>query len=102
MGGAMKLLFSALILGLSITSLVLGQITVVVNTGPLQTGYAVVTPTAGTADGLSVAETFGEQIGSSVFQASVLGSPLVTLTDVVVSVDPLNGANTGVALVNPN
>ena len=98
----MKLLLSALILGLSVSALVFSQVTVVVNTGPLETGYAVVTPISGTGDGLSVSETFGEQIGANVFQASVLGSPLVTLTDVVVVVDQTNGANTGVAIVNPN
>jgi hypothetical protein len=101
----MKLLLSAFILGLSITGLVFGQVTVtetVVNTGPLQTGFAVVTPVAGTGEGLSVSETFGEQIGANLFQTSVLGSPLVTLTDVVVSVDSTNGFNTGVAMVNPN
>ena len=98
----MKLLLSALIVGLSISAFVFGQVAVVVNTGPLQTGFAVVTPVAGTAEGLSVSETFGEQIGPNIFQASVVGSPSVTLTNIVVSVDPTNGSNTGVAIVNPN
>lgn len=68
----------------------------------VQTGYAVITPIAGTGTGLSVTETFGELVGANFFQSSVIGSPLVTLTDVVVNIDPGLGLNTGVALVNPN
>src|SRR5262245_59567424 len=86
------------------TSLSFGQLTFnssIVNTNPIQTGFAVVTPVSGTGVGLSVSETFGEVVGGSLFQSSVLPSPLVTLTSVVVSTDLSTGVDTGVALVNP-
>jgi hypothetical protein len=70
--------------------------------GTIQTGFVVITPIAGTGQGLSVSETFGEQVGGALFQSSVLSSPLITLTDIVVNVDPILGLNTGVAFVNPN
>jgi len=102
----MRLLVFSIVLIFTIIPISFAQVTLTqttaANTGPLQTGFAVITPVTGSGEGLSVSETFGEQIGSNVFQASVLGSPLVTLTDVVVNVDPVTGSNTGVALVNPN
>jgi hypothetical protein len=101
----MKLLLYSFVLAILISSLSFGQLTLtqaVAATGPLQTGYAVVTPLGGTGAGLSVSETFGQQIGNSLFQASVVASPLVTLTDVVLNVDPLTNSNTGIAIVNPN
>src|SRR5204862_2717455 len=101
----MKLLLHSFLLATLISSLSFGQVTLtqaVATPGPLQTGYAVVTPVAGTGEGLSIARTFGQQIGANLFQASVLGSPLVTLTDVVVNVNPLTGSNTGIAIVNPS
>jgi hypothetical protein len=101
----MKLLVYSFILGLIITVLSFGQVTsaqLAAASGPLQTGWAVVTPISGTGDGLSVSETFGQEIGGNLFQASVLNSPPVTLTDIVLNVDPANGSNTGIAIVNPN
>ena len=101
----MKLLLYSLLLGLLLSGLSFGQATltqVVAASGPLQTGFAVVTPVGGTGPGLSVSETFGQQIGASLFQASVVASPPVTLTDVVINVNPQTGSNTGVAIVNPN
>jgi hypothetical protein len=68
----------------------------------IQTGFAVVTPTSGTGSGLSVSGTFGELVGGNFFQASVIASPLVTLTNVVVNTNPVTAVNTGIALVNPN
>jgi hypothetical protein len=74
----------------------------VTNTGPIQTGFAVVTPLSGNSQGLSVAETFGMQVGGTVFQSSVPPSPLVTLSNVFINFDINAGVNTGVAIVNPN
>lgn len=101
----MKLLLYSFFLAILISSLSFSQLTLtqaVAAGGSLQTGYAVVTPVGGTGAGLSVSETFGQQIGDSLFQASVLASPLVTLTDVVLNVNPLTNSNTGIAIVNPN
>jgi hypothetical protein len=72
------------------------------NSGPIQTGFAVVTPLAGNGQGLSVVETFGLNAGGNVFQSSVLPSPLVTLSNVFVSWDGGTGVDTGIAIVNPN
>jgi hypothetical protein len=90
----MKLLLCALLIALFIPSFLFSQ--------TIQTGYAVVTPTSGTGAGLSVSETFGELVDGNFFQASVIGSPLVTLTNVVVNSNPATGVNTGIAMVNPN
>jgi hypothetical protein len=105
----MKLLVYSFILGLIVTVLIsvlsFGQVTPAQSaaaSGPLQTGWAVITPVTGTGDGLSVSEVFGQQIGGNLFQASVLNSPPVTLTDVVLNVNLANGTNTGIAIVNPN
>jgi hypothetical protein len=68
----------------------------------IQTGYAVITPTSGSGAGLTVTEVFSEQVDGNLFQASVIGSPLVTLTNIVVNSDPATGLNTGIAMVNPN
>jgi hypothetical protein len=90
----MKPLLYLFLLGILIPLVSFGQ--------TVQTGFAVITPIAGTGDGLSITETFGELVGTNFFQASVIGSPLVTLTDVIVNIDPALGLNTGVAMVNPN
>jgi hypothetical protein len=91
----MKLLWYAFLLAIFVPLISFGQ-------GTIQTGFAVITPVSGTGDGLSVSETFGEQVGTSFFQSSVPQSPLVTLTNVVVTADLNTGLNTGIALVNPN
>src|SRR5215471_13351506 len=90
----MKPLLYAFLLGILIPMVSFGQ--------TIQTGFAVITPIAGTGVGLSVTETFGELVGTNFFQSSVIGSPLVTLTDIIVNIDPTLGLNTGVAMVNPN
>ena len=101
----MKLLLYSFVVGLLICSLSFAQATLtpsaVTNT-TLQTGYAVITPLTSTGEGLSVTEIFGQQAGAIFSQASVVASPLVTLTDVVVNVNTATGLNTGVAIVNPN
>ena len=64
----MKLLLYSFLLITLIGGLSFGQVTLTLgsaNAGPLQTGFAVVTPVAGIGEGLSVSETFGEQIGSN-------------------------------------
>jgi hypothetical protein len=91
----MKLLWCAILLATFIPLGSFGQ-------GTIQTGFVVITPVSGTGDGLSVSETFGEQVGTSFFQSSVPQSPLVTLTNVVVTADLNAGLNTGIAIVNPN
>jgi hypothetical protein len=90
----MKLLLRALLIALFIPSFLFSQ--------TIQTGFVVVTPTSGTGAGLSVTETFGELVGDNFFQASVIASPLVTLTNIVVNSNPSTGVNTGIAMVNPN
>ena len=90
----MKILSCAFLLALFIPLFSFGQ--------TIQVGWAVVTPTSGTGAGLSVSETFGELVDNNFFQASVIASPLVTLTNVVVNSNPITGVNTGIAMVNPN
>src|SRR5438552_7053651 len=101
-GGRMKLVLSALVVALVIGCVSFAQTTVTVNTGNLQTGFAVITPVSGTGEGLSVSEIAGLQAGSNLFQTSLTSSPLLTLTDVVVSANPATGLNTGIAIANPN
>ena len=101
----MKLLLYSFVAGLFICSISFAQATLTqsaVTNGTLQTGFAVITPLTGTREGLSVTETFGQQFAANFFQASVIASPLVTLTDVVVNVNTATGLNTAVAVVNPN
>ena len=101
----MKLVVYALVMAILIASAAFGQQAVTnngVNPGGIQTGFLVVNPDAGAVQGLSGFETFGAQLGGNFVQSSVLSSPLVTLTDIVVSLDPRSGTNTGIAIVNPN
>src|SRR5215470_11844249 len=107
----MRRLLYALILAIFSASFSVSQVPTVsqvpiaqtpATTGPIQTGFVVVTPQNGGGQGLSVSETFGEHINGSFFQSSVLPSPLVTLTNVVVSVNVNSGIDTGIAILNPN
>jgi hypothetical protein len=101
----MKRLLSALMLAIFSASLSVSQVPIAqtpATTGPIQTGFVVVTPQNGGGQGLSVSETFGQRVNGNFFQSSVLPSPLVTLTNVVVNVDVNTGADTGVAILNPN
>ena len=101
----MKRLLSALMLAIFSASLSVSQVPIAqtpATIGPIQTGFVVVTPQNGGGQGLSVSETFGERVNGSFFQSSVLPSPLVTLTNVVVNVDANTGTDTGVAILNPN
>src|SRR5689334_13673947 len=101
----MKHLLSALLVAILTISLSFNSVAVSQSIGtatPIQTGFVLVTPLQGTGQGLSTSETFGQQVDGSLFQASVLTSPLVTLTDIFVTVDPRTATDTGIAIVNPN
>ena len=101
----MKIFLYSSVLALIVCGLSYGQATltqVPPSAGPLQTGFAIITPLTGNGESLSVSETFAEQTEGAFFQANVVASPLITLTDTVVSSDPASGLNTGIAIVNPN
>jgi hypothetical protein len=68
----------------------------------IQSGFAVITPLDGEGTGLSVSEVFGQEVGGTLFRSSVLPSPLVTLTSIVIVSDPSAAVDTGIAIVNPN
>jgi len=93
--------FYAYLLAILVAPFLFGQ-TQIITPEVVQTGFAVVTPVSGGGVGLAVTETFSEQVGGSLFQATVLPSPLATITSVVVNTNPATGANTGVAIVNSN
>jgi hypothetical protein len=98
-----RLLYSLLVAILTI-SLCFSSISISQAIGiatPIETGFVVVTPLQGNGQGISVSETFGQRVDGSLFQASVLTSPPVTLTDVFVTVDPITATDTGIAIVNP-
>ncbi len=69
---------------------------------PVQTGYAVVTPTSAATDGLVVFATFGERRGNEITQAGVLPSTLSTHSMLFVSTNGRLSKNLGVAIANPN
>jgi hypothetical protein len=69
---------------------------------PIQTGYAVVTPTSANVAGLVVFATFGERRGSQTTQAGVLPSTLSTHSILFVSTNGRLSKNLGVAIANPN
>jgi hypothetical protein len=74
------------------------------DTGPVQSGYAVVTPAEGAA-GLVVFETFGEKKPSgdgATTQAGVLPPDLTTNAVLFVEASGRLSKNLGVAIVNPN
>jgi hypothetical protein len=93
-----------LLVGIITSSLCVAPISISQSTivSPIQTGFVVVTPIQGNGQGISVSETFGQRVDGSLFQSSVLSSPTVTLTDVLVNVDPTTVTDTGIAIVNPN
>jgi hypothetical protein len=96
----MDRLVGTLILGILSAAFSFGQVTI---TGfdPIQTGFAVVTPLYGGGSGLKISETFSARINGNLVQSSVLPSPLVTLTDIVVNFDSNSEINTAIAIVNP-
>jgi hypothetical protein len=86
----------AILLGTFAASVSFSQIV-----GPLRTGFAVITPITGGSSAFSVSETFTEIFDGKLVQSSVSPSPLVTLTNMVVNLDPVAGVNTGIAIVDP-
>ena len=74
--------------------------------GPVQVGWAVVTPlavtTSGASSGLVVFATFGKKHGDEMLQASVLPASLTTNAMMFVSADGKLSRNVGVGIINPN
>lgn len=68
---------------------------------PVQTGYVIVTPTDGNAQGLVVFETFGKRRGSDLQQAGVVPSSLSTHAVLFVNSNGRLSRNLGAAIVNP-
>ena len=69
--------------------------------GPVQTGFAVVTPSS-SPSGLVVFETFGEREGNATTQAGVLPANMTTDALIFVRSDGRLSRNLGVAITNPN
>jgi hypothetical protein len=97
----MDRLVGTLILGILSAAFSFGQVPIIRGLDPIQTGFAVVTPLYGGGQGLRVSETFGTRLSGNFVQSSVMPSPLVTLTDIVVNFDRNAGVNTAIAIVNP-
>jgi hypothetical protein len=69
--------------------------------GPIQVGYAIVTPTSANTSGLVVFETFGHKQGNETSQAGVLPSEMTTSAMLFVSTSGRLSRNLGVAIANP-
>jgi len=71
--------------------------------GPIQVGWAVITPLSATTSGIVAFETFGfnRGAGSDTTQAGILPSGLTTNSVVFVSTSTRLSRNVGVAIVNP-
>src|SRR5206468_4062492 len=69
--------------------------------GPIQIGYAVITPTGANTSGLVVFETFGERRGADTTQAGVLPTDLTTDAILFVNANGRLSRNLGVAMTNP-
>jgi hypothetical protein len=72
------------------------------DTGPIQAGWAVVTPAAPSTTGIVVTETFGFRSAGEARQAGNATPPLVTSALMFVDVSDRLAKNVGVAIVNPN
>lgn len=68
--------------------------------GPIQVGYAVITPSATTSD-LVVFETFGQKRGNETTQAGVLPSGMTRKAVLFVATSGKLSRNLGVAIANP-
>src|SRR5262245_35854512 len=98
----MNRLVCALIWTIFGVALSFGQVTIS-GVNVIQTGFVVVTPLyGGGGPGLNVSETLVTRLSGSFVQSSVLPSPLVTFTSIVVNFDSNTAVNTAVAIVNPN
>jgi hypothetical protein len=71
------------------------------DSGPLQVGYAVITPTSGTANGMIVFETFGLRAGSQTLQAGIVPVQATTNALVFVNTSPGLSRDVGIAMLNP-
>ncbi|MBZ5534614.1 MAG: hypothetical protein LAO31_01560 [Acidobacteriia bacterium] len=69
--------------------------------GPVQTGFAIVTPSSSPA-GVVVFETFGERDGNATTQAGVLPADMTTDALVFVRSNGRLSRNLGIAITNPN
>jgi hypothetical protein len=70
--------------------------------GPIQVGYAIVTPTADSpSTDIAVFETFGERRGGQTQQAGVLPSAMTTHAVLFVNASGRLSRNVGVAIANP-
>jgi len=70
--------------------------------GPIQVGWAVITPLSATTSGVVAFETFGFSRGAAeTTQAGVLPSGLTTNSVIFVSASSRLSRNVGVAIVNP-
>jgi len=72
-----------------------------VDSGPLQVGYAVITPTSGGATGMTVFETFGLKVGSETLQAGIVPVVATTSAMVFVNISRSLSRDVGIALLNP-
>jgi len=71
------------------------------DSGPVQAGYAIVTPSFGTP-GVSVSETFGLRQQGSAIQTSLDAQPLVLSALMFVNESVRLSKDIGIAIVNPN
>ena len=97
----MNRLACAVVFAFLSASLSFGQVTIT-GVGSVRTGFAVVTPLFGGGTGLNVSEMVSGSIAGNFVQTSVLPSPPITFTSVVVNFDTRSGVNTAIAIVNPN
>jgi hypothetical protein len=71
------------------------------DSGPVEVGYAVLTPVTPTTGGLTVFETFGFKTGDETLQAEVIPGALVTEASLFASTSDRLGRDLGVAITNP-
>ena len=71
------------------------------DSGPVEVGYAVLTPISPTTGGLTVFETFGLKTGDDTLQTEVIPGALVTEATLFASTSDRLGRDLGVAFTNP-
>lgn len=99
---AMFLVLTTLLcVAFSIAQVTTPQVNMETDNSPLQSGYAVVTPTSVATSGLVVFETFGERQVNGLTQAGVLPADMTTNTMLFVSANGRMAKNLGVAIANP-
>src|SRR5438093_1943555 len=70
------------------------------DSGPLQVGYAVITPTSGTPSEMIVFESFGLKTGTQTLQAGIVPGDATTNSMVFVNMSVLLSRDLGIALLN--